>query len=154
MLTNIRQRTVEPETFSVIRHIMARNARSHHGQGPLRDAVLRDTLNHLVAHPNDPQQKTALENLQFYIEIVHHQSYPLDLLLCECTSSFPFLHTYVNALVAFGRAMIAILRNAGELSPDGIDPNTLLLSAALLVQHNKAQIRVCVLTSLLGYSNS
>ncbi|KAH8117558.1 hypothetical protein DFH11DRAFT_1504486 [Phellopilus nigrolimitatus] len=122
-LYNLSKQSLEPETFTVLRLVMARNARNYTAQAALRDIVLRDTLHILVHSHNDAGQKHILENLWSYIELVHHQGYSSDNL------------TYV------GESFIYILRNASELTEEGFDPNPLLLSAALLIQHNKAQIR-------------
>ncbi|THH07445.1 hypothetical protein EW145_g3377 [Phellinidium pouzarii] len=111
------------ETFSVLRLVMARNARNYNTQNSLRDSILKDTLYILVTVPNDSGQKHVLENLQNYIDIVHNQGYTSD------------------ALTYIGHSFVNILRGASELTEEGFNPNPLLLSAATLIQYNKAQIR-------------
>ncbi|KAI5122947.1 hypothetical protein M0805_006828 [Coniferiporia weirii] len=119
----ISKRTLEPETFSVLRLVTARNARNFTAQLPLRDVLLKDTLHVLMNLPNDPEQKHILENLLHYVNIVHNQGYSSEGL------------SYV------GESFVTILRNASELVDESFNPNPLLLAAATLIQYNKALIR-------------
>ncbi|TDL27495.1 hypothetical protein BD410DRAFT_782583 [Rickenella mellea] len=115
--------------FSVVRHVMAENARVHPSQGLLRETILRDTLTQAASQPSDGLQNVVLENIRIYIEVIHHQSYPSELM------SF------------VGRSLFNIMRNASETNTESFDPNPVFSIVSTLVQHNKAQSR-----ELLGYT--
>ncbi|EJD06034.1 uncharacterized protein FOMMEDRAFT_119510 [Fomitiporia mediterranea MF3/22] len=120
---NLSKQSLTPEMFSVLRLVMARNARNVDAQALLPDILLRDTLQFMVAMQNEPGRKNIIENFRKYIENVHFQGFSSD------------------SLSHFGESIVAILRNASELSDEAFDPNPLLLAAATLIQYNKAQVR-------------
>ncbi|KAF7363482.1 hypothetical protein MSAN_01004100 [Mycena sanguinolenta] len=102
----------------------------------LRDVLLRDTLPRAAESDNTTFQ-IVLNNLQTYVEVVHHQGYSADLM------SF------------VGQQLTALTRRALDLAGEGmvIEPAPLLLVAALLIQHNKANSRdmlVCIDSILRG----
>lgn len=121
---------------------MARNARNTDLQASLPDVVLKDTLHYLVSTQNDPERKTALDNLRKFIEIVHYQGLSADNLSCESIYLLALYSPFEAFVTVAGESFVAILRSASELSDESFDPNPLLLSVATLIQYNKAQVRV------------
>ncbi|KAJ6502509.1 hypothetical protein C8R45DRAFT_976826 [Mycena sanguinolenta] len=102
----------------------------------LRDILLRDTLPRAAENDSTTFQ-TVLNNLQTYVEVVHYQGYSADLM------SF------------VGQQLTALARRALDLAGEGmvIEPAPLLLVAALLIQHNKANSRdmlMCIDSILRG----
>lgn len=84
---------------------------------------------------------TVLANLQAFIEVVHHEGYPVDLLACESfydayDATLPFSSPDV------GQCLIQITRRAAESSDESLDPSPLLQIPAILIQHNRAKSRV------------
>ena len=134
------------DKFSVLRAIMHRSARNQASQNSLPDRFLRDTLHSIISVGNDLELKTVLDNLKAYIEGVYSQGYPMETLACEFEK---LTQNHWGKLVHIkfwsldtGECFVMVLRNAGEASNEGFDPSPLLIAAATLVQHNKAQIRV------------
>ncbi|KAJ7111596.1 hypothetical protein C8R43DRAFT_935944 [Mycena crocata] len=122
------KRRLDRNVFLVLKEIADANARvSPAPAESLRDILLRDTLPR--AAEND-QFQTVLNNLQTYIEVVHHQGYGIDLIACK----YWFL---------VGQQLTALTRRALDLAGEGIfiEPAPLLLIPAILIQHNKANSR-------------
>ncbi|KAJ7219313.1 hypothetical protein GGX14DRAFT_435653 [Mycena pura] len=131
------QRRLDRNVFVVLKEITDAKARlSPAPAESLRDVLLRDTL--LRAPENDHTTiQVVLNNIQTFVEIVHHQRYTTD-------------------LMAFvGQQLIVLTRRVLDVATDGtvIEPAALLLIPAFLVQHNKANSRellACTDTILRG----
>ena len=54
----------------------------------LRDALLYDTLSRAAPDSEGEAHQSILNNLNHYVEIVHHSSYNAELLQCEYTEGF------------------------------------------------------------------
>lgn len=83
MITFFLQQALTEDTFSVLRLVVAKNARNIGTQASLPDFILRDTLQFLVSIQSDPGRNFVIENLKTYIEVVHYQGYSSDSLSCE-----------------------------------------------------------------------
>ncbi|KAJ3845083.1 hypothetical protein F5878DRAFT_655339 [Lentinula raphanica] len=115
------RRKQDREIFVVIKQVMDANAKES-GSQYLRDAILYDTCKR--ASETDLQGfQDMLNNLQTFVEVVHHQDYSAE------TMSF------------VGQSLTSITRRMSEWDPTLVNPAPLLLIASLLIQHNKAQSR-------------
>ncbi|KAJ6596919.1 hypothetical protein DFH09DRAFT_972654 [Mycena vulgaris] len=129
------KRRLDRNVFHVLKEINDANARlSPAPAESLRDMLLRDTLPRAAENDHTTFQ-IVLNNLQTFIELVHHQGYNPDL------------------MIFVGQQLTALARRALDLAGEGalIDPAPLLLIPALLIQHNKANSRemlVCTDTIL------
>ncbi|KAJ7709877.1 hypothetical protein B0H17DRAFT_1029591 [Mycena rosella] len=130
------KRRLDRNVFHVLKEITDANARLSSTPESLRDVLLRDTLPRAVESDHTTLQ-IVLNNLQTFIETVHHQGYNPDLMLFV------------------GQQLTALARRAFDLAGEGvpIEPAPLLLILAILIQHNKANSRemlVCTDTILRG----
>ena len=82
--------------FSVLRLVLAKNARNAGVQASLADFIFRDTLQFLVAVHSDHGRNHVLENLKTYIEVVHHEGYTSDSLSCKSALTF---RRYLQSLI-------------------------------------------------------
>ncbi|KAJ7452375.1 hypothetical protein B0H11DRAFT_2327847, partial [Mycena galericulata] len=134
---NLFKRRLDRNVFLVLKEITDANARLSPVPGEsLRDVLLRDTLPRAVENDHTTFQ-AVLNNIQIFVEVVHHQGYSSDLM------------TFV------GQQLMAVTRRAMDLAGEGaaIEPAPLLLILAVLIQHNKANSRemlVCTDTILRG----
>lgn len=65
-----------------MKHITDANAKTTSSSESLRDALLRDTLTRVPENDYSTFQ-LVLNNLQSYVEVVHHQGYSADLMQCK-----------------------------------------------------------------------
>ncbi|KAJ7685226.1 hypothetical protein DFH06DRAFT_1157872 [Mycena polygramma] len=134
-IAHLFKRRLDRNVFLVVKEITDADARlTPASEENLRDTLLRDTLARAVENDHTTFQ-IVLNNLHTFVEVVHHQGYSSELM------------TFV------GQQMIALTRRALDLAGEGaaIDPAPLLLTPALLIQHNKANSRemlVCIDTIL------
>ncbi|KAF7338262.1 hypothetical protein MVEN_02051500 [Mycena venus] len=130
-------RRLDRNVFLVLKEIADVNARQTAVSAEsLRDILLRDTLPRAAENDHTSFQ-TVLNNIQTFVEVVHHQGYSAELM------------TFV------GHQLTALTRRALDLAGEGaaIEPAPILLIAALLIQHNKANSRemlICVDAILRG----
>ncbi|KAJ7449837.1 hypothetical protein FB451DRAFT_1286715 [Mycena latifolia] len=131
------KRRLDRNVFQVLKEITDASARLSPPPGEsLRDILLRDTLPRAVENDHTTFQ-IVLNNLQTFIESVHHQGYNTDLMMFV------------------GQQLTALARRALDLAAEGasIEPAPLLSIPAILIQHNKANSRemlVCADTILRG----
>ncbi|PIL24081.1 hypothetical protein GSI_13832 [Ganoderma sinense ZZ0214-1] len=114
-----------PEFFAIIKHVvgpLAKAERNPHPHENLRDALLRDTLTRAVEGDDDALQ-TVIDNVNTYVEVVHHTDYSL------------LLMQFV------GMSLTNLTRKTADLRHARFDPSPLLLLACTLIQHNKANSR-------------
>ncbi|KAI0831397.1 hypothetical protein BC628DRAFT_1312212 [Trametes gibbosa] len=107
------------EFFSIIKHVVSPHVKAERNPNPfetLRDALLRDTLTRAL-EGEDEFLQAILDNVNTYVEIVHHTEYIVGLCLASLTRKTADLH--------FAR----------------FDPSALLLLACTLIKHNKAHSR-------------
>ncbi|KAI8998560.1 hypothetical protein BD414DRAFT_519687 [Trametes punicea] len=119
------KRVRAPDFFLIIKHITGpqiKAERNPHPHENLRDALLRDTLNRAVEGDDDSLQ-VVLDNINAYVEIVHHTDYS------------PGLMQFV------GLCLASLTRKTADLQALRFDPSPLLLLSCTLVQHNKAHSR-------------
>ena len=82
LLTEKQQRRLDRNVFNVLKEITDANARlSPASPESLRDLLLRDTLPRAAENDHTTFQ-TVLNNLQTFVEVVHHQGYSVDLMTC------------------------------------------------------------------------
>ncbi len=83
------QRPIDREIFVVLRQVIDNNAKTSPQPGiePLRERLLRDTLPRAV-DTNQADFQTMLNNLLTYVEVVYHQGYSAEMMMC---TGFPFL---------------------------------------------------------------
>ncbi len=82
----------------IIKHVTAPHVKAEHNPYPhenLRDALLRDTLSRAV-EGDDESLQVVVDNINTYIEVVHHAEYTLALMQCK-------LITLVSACMALMR---------------------------------------------------
>ncbi|KAI0362213.1 hypothetical protein OH77DRAFT_1416438 [Trametes cingulata] len=111
--------------FAIIKHITGPQVKAERNPHPLenlRDALLRDTLTRAVEGDDDSLQ-VVLDNVNDYVEIVHHTEYT------------PTLMQFV------GLCLASLTRKTADLHFARFDPSALLLLACTLIQHNKAHSR-------------
>lgn len=136
-VVNLFKRRLDRNVFHVLKEIADANARlSPPPAESLRDILLRDTLPRALENDHTTFQ-IVLNNLQTFIESVHHQGYNTDL------------------MIFVGQQLTLLIRRALELAGEGVlvEPAPLLLIPAILIQHNKANSRemlACVDTILRG----
>lgn len=73
------------EFFDVIKHVIGPQAKAERNPHPtetLRDALLRDTLSRALEGDDDSLQ-IVLDNVNTYVEIVHHTEYTPALMQCK-----------------------------------------------------------------------
>ncbi|KAI0324520.1 hypothetical protein GY45DRAFT_1288775 [Cubamyces sp. BRFM 1775] len=113
------------EFFDIIRHIInphVKAERNPHPSENLRDALLRDTLTRII-EGDDEALQTVLENINMYVEHVHHTDYT------------PALMQYV------GLCLGSLTRKTADMHFTRFDPSPLICLACTLIQHNKALSR-------------
>ncbi|TBU65728.1 hypothetical protein BD310DRAFT_803111 [Dichomitus squalens] len=118
-----RRRT--PEFFAIIKSITGPTVRAEHNPHPhetLRDAILRDTLTRAV-EGDDEALQIVIDNVNTYVEVVHHTDYSLSL------------------MQFVGLSLANLTRKTADIHHGRFDPSPLLLLACNLIQHNKANSR-------------
>ncbi|THU91128.1 hypothetical protein K435DRAFT_727522 [Dendrothele bispora CBS 962.96] len=121
VFVGLMRRQIDRSLFVVLKQILDANARENPSD-PLRDTLLRDTLPRSVDVDQGSFQMT-LDNLQLFVELVHHQNYSQELM------------TFV------GQQLTSLVRRTSEMGPNSVNPAPLLLIPAMLIQHNKAHCR-------------
>ncbi|KAL0581716.1 hypothetical protein V5O48_000298 [Marasmius crinis-equi] len=116
------RRKLDRTIFTVLKQVLDANAKENRGAESLREALLRDTLPRAVESDQTVFQ-AVLNNLEAYIEVVHHQNYSKELMMFV------------------GQHLTLLARRTSEWTPETVDPAPLLNIAAVLMQHNKAQSR-------------
>lgn len=77
------QRRLDRNVFLVLKEITDANARLTPAPAEsLRDILLRDTLPRAAENDHTTFQ-AVLNNVQTFVEVVHHQMYSPDLMACE-----------------------------------------------------------------------
>ncbi|KAH7871820.1 uncharacterized protein C8R40DRAFT_1256268 [Lentinula edodes] len=115
------RRQLDRSLFVVLKQVLDANAKES-GSQHLLDTILYDTFRRAVETDQNSFQ-VMLNNLQTFVEVVHHQNYSAETM------------TFV------GQSLTYLTRRISEWSPEVVNPAPLLLIAALLIQHNKAQSR-------------
>ncbi|KAJ6630829.1 hypothetical protein B0H10DRAFT_1938967 [Mycena sp. CBHHK59/15] len=134
---NLFKRRLDRDFFLVLKEIMDANAKlTHPPAESLRDMLLRDSLPRATENDHTTFQN-VLNNLQTFVEVVHHQGYSPDL------------------MIFVGQQLTPLTRRALELAADDVALETapLMLIPAILIQHNKANSRemlLCTDTVLRG----
>ncbi|KAG7092480.1 hypothetical protein E1B28_008832 [Marasmius oreades] len=116
------RRKLDRGIFVVLKQVLDANAKEKHGGESLREYLLRDTLPRAVESDRHVFQD-VLNNLQTYVEDVHHQNYSKEFMMFV------------------GQHLTLLARRISEWTPDFVSPGPLLNIAAILMQHNKAQSR-------------
>ena len=76
------QRQLDTTFFLVLKFVVDSNVKAITSMAvPLRDSFLRDTLTRAVDNDMESFQ-VVIENINRYVEIVHHSYYSTDLLQC------------------------------------------------------------------------
>jgi|ERR1700722_2522608 len=78
------QRPLSADFFLVLRYITDSNDSKVSPSERLRNILLRDILTR-AADNDDKSIQFVLNNLQRYIEMVHHEGYSADLMQCKST---------------------------------------------------------------------
>lgn len=90
-----------PEFFAIIKHVIGPHVKAEHNPNPmenLRDALLRDTLSRAL-EGEDESLQVVLDNVNTYVEIVHHTEYSPALMQCKpqptcsCVSTYLYLQS-------------------------------------------------------------
>lgn len=133
------------DLFVMIRYVV--NSASAQNALPgecLRDSIVRDTLSKVAASTSDRAIPDVLHNLERYVAICYHQSFPGTLIQRKYFSR-DYLHR-AHIAVDIGLRLTAIARQTADAAMpsstragSSFDPNSLLLMAATIVQHNKSQ---------------
>jgi hypothetical protein len=130
------------DLFVMMRHVVNSATTPTAIEGEfLRDSIVRDTLSKVAANTNDRAIPDVLHNLERYVALCHHQSFPIGLIQRECHTCYR-RRTYIS--LDIGLRITAIARQTADVvmtssARAGFDPNPLLLMAATIVQHNKSQ---------------
>ncbi|KAL0071388.1 hypothetical protein AAF712_001245 [Marasmius tenuissimus] len=116
------KRKLDRSIFTVLKQVLDANAKENRGTEGLREALLRDSLPRAVETDQDGFQN-VLNNLQTYVEVVHHQNYSKEL------------------MILVGHHLTLLARRFPEWNTDTVNPAPLFNIASVLMQHNKAQSR-------------
>ncbi|KAK1236541.1 hypothetical protein PQX77_000234 [Marasmius sp. AFHP31] len=116
------RRKLDRSIFTVLKQVLDANAKENRGAEGLREALLRDSLPRAVETDQDGFQN-VLNNIQTYVEVVHHQNYSKEL------------------MIFVGHHLTLLARRFPEWNTDTVDPAPLFNIASVLMQHNKAQSR-------------
>ncbi|KAK7054868.1 hypothetical protein VNI00_003331 [Paramarasmius palmivorus] len=116
------RRKLERGVFVVLKQVLDANAKEDREGESLRESLLRDTLPRAVESDQHTFQ-AVLDNLQAYVEVVHHQNYTVEM------------------IIFVGHHLTLLARRISEWTPEAINPAPLLHIAAVLMQHNKAHCR-------------
>ncbi|TFK89146.1 hypothetical protein K466DRAFT_545801 [Polyporus arcularius HHB13444] len=111
--------------FEVVKHLTGPHVKAEHNPHPresLRDALLRDTFSRAV-EGDDESLQVVVDNLNTYVEVVHHAGYTLSL------------------MQFVGSCLLNLARKTADLHHARFDPSPLLVLACTLIQHNKAHSR-------------
>ena len=86
----------------------------------------------------------VLDNVCHYVELVHHAGYSPEMLQGKPTHDAPGRTVQLTvAYTAVGIYLTGVARRAAEWPQGAINPSSLIIMACTLIQHNKAQSRVC-----------
>lgn len=140
--SSVSQRPLNRDFFVVIKHLTDIHAKSiASSPESLRDALLRDVISN-VADNESKVSQIMLDNINTYIQVVHHQGYTADLMQGEWDGK----HNKDNQVVltmpsAVGFAWTSVARRLSDW-PISFDPSSILLISSTILQHNKAHSRV------------
>ncbi|KAF7323012.1 hypothetical protein HMN09_00080900 [Mycena chlorophos] len=126
-ISSLFKRRLDQNVLLVLKEITDAKARLTPNAESLRDLLLRGLL--IRGPENDhTTMQNFLNNLNSFVELVHHQGYSLELMRLA------------------GQQLLSITRRVADLAGEGavVDPTALLLIPALLIQHNKANSRELV----------
>lgn len=77
------RRPLDKEVFMVLKQIIDSHAKAASSPSDsLRERLLRDTLPR-AAQTDQTVFQTVLNNLQTYVEVIYHQGYTADCMMCE-----------------------------------------------------------------------
>ncbi|KAL0946866.1 hypothetical protein HGRIS_013032 [Hohenbuehelia grisea] len=114
---------LDAEFFTVMKLVTDPHAKGKSIQaGPLREVLLRDTLNKAAEGERESFQN-VMNNLWSFVDVVYHQGYNLPLVLFV------------------GQHLTFLGRRACEWPADALDTSPLLLMAAKIMQFNKVYCR-------------
>jgi hypothetical protein len=71
------------DLFVILRLMNSASAQTAVPDETLRDSIVRDTLSKVAANANDRAVPDVLHNLEKYVAMCHHQSYPASLIQRE-----------------------------------------------------------------------
>ena len=144
-LLSLVQRRRTPDFFVCMKYIISPQVKAEHNPHPyenLRDALLRDSLTRAV-EGDDESLQLVIENINTYVELVHHTDYPLALMQCRLLFiAHTGRHGTHHALPVVGLSLASLTRKTADMHHTRFDPSSLLLLACTLIQHNKAHSRV------------
>ena len=109
----------------------------------LKDILLRDTM--VKSLDNDSESfQGVLDNVCTYVEVVHHAGYSPEMLQGAARVALLSGHILLMPVcLAVGIYLTSVARRAAERPQGAINPSPLIIMACTLIQHNKAQSRVC-----------
>ncbi|OBZ75571.1 hypothetical protein A0H81_04216 [Grifola frondosa] len=119
------KRKLSSKFFAVLRYVFTSSPNADivlHYQTSLRDSLLHEVLKCSINTEQDFNQ-FIVDNIQLYVEIVHHAGYGPDL------------------MQTVGTCLVQIVRRASDWPTDTFDPSPFLLVSATLIQNNKSQSR-------------
>ena len=103
---------------------------------------MRDTLTRAV-EGDDEALQLIIDNVNTYVEVVHHTDYTLALMQCEYTLVVSLEVQMLTGLpLVVGLSLANLTRKTADIHHGRFDPSPLLLLACTLIQHNKANSRV------------
>jgi hypothetical protein len=139
---SVSQRPLNRDFFTVIKHLTDIHAKSMASSPEsLRDALLRDAISNIADNESKVCQ-IMLNNINTYIEVVHHQGYTADLMQGEWDGNHNKRNQVVlTILSAVGFAWTNVARRLSDW-PISFDPSSILLISSSILQHNKAHSRV------------
>ncbi|KAF7294902.1 hypothetical protein MIND_01028100 [Mycena indigotica] len=123
-ISSLFKRRLDKDVLLVFKEITDAKARLAPQSESLRDVLMRGLLSQGPDNDHTTMQN-FLNNLETFVEIVHHQGYSADLMRVA------------------GQQLLAIARRVADLAHEGsvIEPAPLLGIPALLIQHNKPNSR-------------
>jgi len=137
--SSVSQRPLNRDFFTVIKHLTDIHAKSMASSPEsLRDALLRDAILNIADNESKVCQ-IMLNNINTYIEVVHHQGYTADLMQGEWDGKRN--QVALTILSAVGFAWTNVARRSSDW-PISFDPSPILLISSTILQHNKAHSRV------------
>jgi hypothetical protein len=112
----------------------------------LRDALLREAISNVV--DNDSKIcHIVLNNINTYIEVVHHQAYTADLMQGKLDDKCDQV-AMLMILSVVGIALANAARRSSDW-PISFEPAAMLLISATILQHNKIHSRVSHLPTIM-----
>ncbi|EJD52997.1 hypothetical protein AURDEDRAFT_180591 [Auricularia subglabra TFB-10046 SS5] len=126
---NLAKKPLSPSVFSVLQVVLHDpgdpimvDYQSLQGDS-MKDLVLRSTLTLALDQSDEVAMPTVLNNLNLFVELVHHQDLSTDM------------------IQLVGSSLSNLARQTTEWDSQAFDPNPLLTMTATIVLHNRAQSR-------------